>query len=149
MATLHLFAGSSLGSPDQGFELDAGPTTQANGVTVGVFVNPTIEDASLHVDTRRSKPDGSPYLPEDSEFAADKSEPLATFTLEDLAAGPELDVTDAFREAMSNHGKLLLILAPVNDDARARDQTFVFRSAKENGDVPPEKRLRIETTVEP
>ncbi|MEM6392154.1 MAG: hypothetical protein AAF797_05230 [Planctomycetota bacterium] len=148
-ATLHLFAGSSTGDPDSGFQLDAGPTTQANGVTVGVFLNPAIDDASARIDPRFPKPGGGTYSAADSEFITDKSQPLAVFTPQQLDEGVTLDITEAFRQAMSNQGKLLLILAPVNDDARARDQTYIFRSAKGNGDVPAEKRLRIETTPAP
>ncbi|MEM9753889.1 MAG: hypothetical protein AAF916_10980 [Planctomycetota bacterium] len=145
-ATLHLFAGSSTGTPESGINLDAGPTTQANGVTVGVFLDPTIEDASARIDPRFTKPGGGTYKPDDSEFITDKSQPLAVFTAEQLDEGVTLDITEAFRQAMSHHSKLLLILAPVNDDAKPRDQTFVFRSSIGNGDVPPEKRLRIETS---
>ncbi|MEM6552941.1 MAG: hypothetical protein AAF750_12560 [Planctomycetota bacterium] len=145
-ATLHLFAGSSTGDPDSGFQLDAGPTTQANGVTVGVFLDPTIADASARIDPRFNKPEGGTYSTDDSEFITDKSQPLAVFTVDQLDTGVTLDITQAFRDAMSHHGKLLLVLAPVNADAKARDQTYVFRSAKGNSDVPPEKRLRIETT---
>lgn len=158
-ATLMLFAGSSVGKPEDGIQLDAGPHTQQDGVIVGVFLDPTPADASARIDPKFPKPGGGTYGVADSEFIdVSANPPLAAFTPDQLRDGAAIDVTPAFRQAVSNDGVLLLILAPVSEvltdptdpdtpagDERGspRDQTFIFRSGKAP-DVPDDKRLRIE-----